>query len=169
MSAMKDLRGPAISSTLNRSRAQAADELFLEQKKNRYHRYGHQEGRGHGASPVHSEHGCKLGQADRQGFGVIGVRQHRCEDELVPGHQESKQSNRDDAWQRHRQNDFPQRLHASAAVDDSSLIQLNGYGREVARRHPGDQRQRSRQMSQGDPYLGVEQSESVEDLEKWDN
>ncbi len=113
-----------ISLTLNGPCAEAANELFLEQEKNRHHGHRHQEGGGHGASPVHSEHGGKFGQPDRQGFGVIGVCQHGCENELVPGHQEREQGDRYDAWQGYRQNDLPQGLHARAAVNDRGLVQF---------------------------------------------
>ena len=70
----KVLRGADIGSSLNGPRAEATDELFLEQEKNRDHGHRHQEGSGHRASPVDSEHGRKFGQADRQGFGIVGVR-----------------------------------------------------------------------------------------------
>ena len=57
---IKVLRGKDIGSSLNGPRAEAADELFLEQEKNRHHGHRHQEGSGHRTSPVDSEHGTLL-------------------------------------------------------------------------------------------------------------
>jgi len=94
------------SSPLNGPRTEAADELFLKREKNRHHGHRHQEGSGHRASPVDREHSRKFGQPDRQGFGVVGVRQHGRENELVPGHEEREQRDRYDAWHGHRQNDL---------------------------------------------------------------
>src|SRR3982751_976517 len=131
---------PGMLSALHRS-SQSRDVVLDEKRIGNRNRDRSEQGSSHQRSPVEYIAADQLRRdADRHGLLLRRGQEDKCIDELVPRQRESKNAGREDAWNRHWDDDVEHGLPARGSVNAGAFLELLGYCLEVAHHEPGAER-----------------------------
>src|SRR5215213_6720980 len=154
--------------TLHTSCHQAADQRSLDNGEANNDGDDADDSAGAQHSPRHLKFSDHQLQADRPGARSVGGREEEGPDVLVPGADGDEDGRRRDALASERQDDPNQRSETGRTIDAGRLLQVGWDAIEEPLEHPDAEGQQEGRVGQGQPEMGIEQTQIAEHDEERD-